>query len=105
MANGLSQLRFVYLFSQDAVALPSTPEKPEEVEEQLGVFAEEEEEEDSDDSEDSDYLPSQGQQSVSSASIFNPSSQKLEVCTWRVLFDYRIFVTKPIKSFFSVVTQ
>ena len=68
----------------DAEPLPSTPEQPEEVEEHGGAFVDEEE----DDNEDEDYLPSQGQQSGSSASFLNPSSQNIEVSeTFKLHFN------------------
>lgn len=71
-------------FVSDAESLPPTPDQPELVEDFTGDFAEEDDE---DDQNDEDYLPSQGQESGSSASILNPSSQQIEV-RFKKLFKY-----------------
>ena len=59
----------------DAESLPITPNKPELVEDFLGVYVED----GGDDPGDEDFLPSQGQESGSSATFLNPSSQHIEV--------------------------
>ena len=57
----------------DAEDLPLTPEQPDLLENYQGDFV-------VDDTEaDEDYLPSQGQESGSSASYTNPNSQHIQV--------------------------